>query len=439
LKKIDTTTVIEQDTFIAQYLEYMEEVETSKVYDLFCALWCISFIATRKVFIDRPRARVYLNMYVLLIAESGVTRKSTAVRFVEKLLNDVREEIDNEFLLITGKSTPEKLVHDLHKQTRDYGYAQAAISVSELVTFLGKERYAMPMPGLLTDLYDCPELRTGGGTVSNGTVTIRDVYINFLSASAPSWLARAINPDVIEGGFTSRCIFVHDEQPKRKIAWPKPREDSARSYDRVKQRLLELYRRLRTDDSGRGRFGSNAGVHRGHSTTLSLSPEGMAIYKDWYETRPFSADPFRASFESREDDHVLRLSGLFALNNGRLVISGQEVKFAIELVEWSKEQGARIFAYDVEDPVVRGIDKLRTILVNAGTVGIKQTDITKKMFGTFNAKQTKQALAIMHELDMVQMFETPHKGHRRATIWRATKLITGEHVIGTVLEQWEFT
>jgi hypothetical protein len=56
---------------------------------------------------------------------------------------------------------------------------------------------------------------------------------------------------------------------------------------------------------------------------------------------------------------------------GRLIISGQEVKFAIQLVEWSKEQGARIFAYDVEDPVVRGVDKLRTILVNAGTVGPK--------------------------------------------------------------------
>ena len=438
MKKIDTTTAIKPNTFIADYMEYMNEVETSKVYDWFCALWCISFVATRTVYIDRPRARVYLNMYTLLIAESGVTRKSTAVRLVEKLLNDVRDELDFSFLLITSKSTPEKLIHELHKHTRDYNHAQAAIAVSELVTFLGKERYAMPMPGLLTDLYDCPEIRTGGGTVSHGTITIRDVYINFLSASAPSWLARAINPDVIEGGFTSRCLFVHDEQPKRKIAWPRPREDSAASYERIRSGLVKLYRRLHTVNKNMLEYGRSARTDNNDSAKLILSPEAMSVYTSWYEGRPLSSDPFRASFESREDDHVLRLSGLLALNNGSLVINDNEMRFAIELVAWSKEQGARIFAYDIEDPIVKGIDKIRTVLVNAGTVGIKQTELTKKMFGVFNAQQINQAIDIMHELDMVQKFETPHKGHRRATIWRATKLITGEHVIGTVLEQWEF-
>ena len=85
--------LVPSDSFIGQYMDYMSGVETPEAYDFWCAVWAIGVCCGRSVYVDRPRLPVHLNWYIVLTAESGTTRKSTAVRFIEKIVEPLHSSL----------------------------------------------------------------------------------------------------------------------------------------------------------------------------------------------------------------------------------------------------------------------------------------------------------------------------------------------------------
>jgi hypothetical protein len=366
----------------------------------------------RDIVVDRPGAPVYLNMYCVLVAESGVTRKSTAVRRAVKFIRDF---CDEKQLLIESKITPEKLENDLFMQTIEFDRAQAAIAIDELVKFLGRERYVEQMPTLLTDLYDCPTIRTGGGTLLRGRTSLRNIYINFLSASTPSWLLRAVNPDVIEGGFTSRVIFVVAEKPKRSSPWPtEPKEQLSTDIRNALKGLAEKGRSV---------------------ASIRISDGAKKKFSAWYKSRDLRRDPFRASFQSREDSHVLRVAALLSVNDNTWEIQNHHVVVAIRLVTQAREDGATIFeGTGTNSRIVLGVDALRDKLLAAGINGTKQSELTKAMQRYMDAQHVRTALDIMHDLDMVQRFDGIQVGKGRpTTMWRAKQSLISPKALDNII------
>jgi ribosomal protein L31E len=393
-------------------MRYAEHSETPHAYDFWTGCYLLSVALGRSVIVDRPFAPVYLNIYIILVADSGITRKSTAVRRCVKFMRDL---CSDEHPLIESKITPEKLEYDLALQTAEYGSAYTSIAIDELVKFLGKEKYVETMPTLLTDLYDAPELRTGGGSLTRGKTCLRRVFVNFLSASTASWLIRAVNPDVIEGGFTSRVIFVVSEEPKRSSPWPEAaNEDLERS---IKDDLL----RIRRDASSVSR--------------IQLTEAAKRRFATWYRSRDKKRDPFRASFQSREDAHVLRLAALLSVNDGLWEIQANHITSAIRIITETREDGAAIFeGTGANSALVLGIDALRDKLLAAGIGGAKQTELTKALQRHMNAEHVKVALNLMHDLGMVQRFENIQVGKGRpSTLWRATTSLVDSKALDKII------
>lgn len=396
----------------------MSGQETPEAYDFWCALWLMSLAVGRGCVVARPRAPVYMNMYVMLVAESGVTRKSSAVRSATKLGRRFIEQVDPTMDLLEARTTPEALEARLHASANVHGHSHLAISVSELVTFLGREKYNISMPGLLTDLYDCPEIRTSGGTLNRGQSVLRQVYVSFISASTPSWLARAVNPDVVEGGFTSRCIFVHAEQRKKRIAWPDEVEDNE-AQDVLVGTLAAI--RYTAD----------------RYKTIGITANGRKRFENWYRTRPENRDPFRASFESREDAHILRVAAFLAINDDAWEIQHHHITRAIEIVQEAKDGGAKIFAgAGTSSRTVLAVDKLRDTLLEAGLDGLAQSALTTKVRAYMDSATAKTALEILHELGMVQKFEVKNAG-RTKIIWRGTQMLTAPGAMTNILDKME--
>lgn len=410
--RVNYSKLVPQDSFVGRYLRYSLSSETPTAYDFFTALWLISVAVGRGVIVDRPVAPVHLNMYCILVAESGITRKSTAVR---RAVGFARTLCDERNLLVESKITPEKLEFDLALQSLEHDNAVASIAIDELVKFLGKERYVEAMPTLLTDLYDCPLLRTGGGSLLRGRTELRNVYLNFLSASTPSWLLRAVNPDVIEGGFTSRIIFVVSEQPKRCAPWPEEPDavlrDNIRSSLQDIQTTAQRVARLRINDNARKKF------------------------ERWYRSRDKKRDPFRSSFQSREDSHVLRIAALLCINDGTYELQVSHITAAIRIVTEVREDGAAIFeGTGTTSSIVFGIDAIRDKLLAAGVNGVKQGELTKHVQRFMNANEMKAALDVMHDLSMVQRFEGVQLGKGRpVTLWRATQGLLANKAIDTIV------
>jgi hypothetical protein len=411
---VNYNKIVKPDTFIGTYLRYCDNSETPYAYDFWTALWMLSVAVGRGIVVDRPSAPIYLNLYCVLVAESGVTRKSTAVR---RSVNLVRDLCGDDNLLVESKITPEKLENDLFLQTIEFGRAQATIAIDEMVKFLGKERYVEQMPTLLTDLYDCPAIRSGGGTLLRGRTLLKDVYLNFLSASTPSWLLRAVNPDVIEGGFTSRVIFVVAEKPKRSQPWP------IKSDGLLTDTITEQLRSIQE---------TAARVAQVH-----INDTAKKKFSAWYKSREIKRDPFRASFQSREDSHVLRVSALLAINDGTWEIQNHHLVHAIKIITEAREDGAAIFeGTGTNNKLVLGVDALRDKLLVAGINGIKQGELTKALQRYMDAQHIKTALDIMHELDMVQRFDGINLGRGRpVTMWRAKQSLINPRALDSIIER----
>lgn len=406
VRPVNYRLIAPEQSFIGRYMSHMHGQETPFAYDFWTACWLLSVALGRDATIPRPRAPIHMNLYAILLADSGVTRKSSAVREATKIVHGfINAQKSNETLLIESKMSPERLEDVLHTQTEKYGHASAAISISELVTFFGKERYTLAMPGLLTDLYDCPSSRVGGGSIRRGASSIKNVYLSFLSASTPAWLARAINPDVIEGGFTSRCIFITSEKRKRHIAWPEEQEDTTQWFIDEMVRIRE-----RTDEFNE----------------IELSPGALKVYTAWYNRKEYSADPFSVSFESREDAHMLRLAGYLAVSSGAWQIQHHDVKNAIKIIREIKRDAASIFIGGQRpDKLAAGIDYLRVKLADAGLDGIHNRQLYHSVRYYLSKDEYYTVLEIMQELEMVDCFilNPPHHRGPKPKVWRATKNI----------------
>jgi hypothetical protein len=412
--RVNYSKLVPQESFLGDFLAYMSPLETPYAYDFWTGCNALSNAVGRTIVVDRPLAPVYLNLFCILVAESGVTRKSTAVRMGSRF---VRELCGTNPMLVETKTTPEKLEEILHKQSEADGHSAVAIAISELVTFLGREKYVSTMPTLLTDLYDCPEVRTGGGSLSVGSRDLKNVFVSFLSASTPSWLVRAVNPDVIEGGFTSRVMFICAENPKRRQSWPEAVDK------KLEYQISEHLKRIR--DRARE-------VQR-----ITISEGARRTFDRWYKSRVLHRDPFRASFQSREDAHILRLAAFLCINDDTWVIQHTHVSQAIRIITEVREDGASIFeGTGGSSKLVAGIDKLRDKLLAAGLSGLPQRELTQAVASYMDAEHMTAVLNIMHELQMVQKFEGIQVSRGRPkTIWRGTSGLASSKAIDHILEK----
>lgn len=382
-------------TFIHQYMESAADRETSAAYDFWSACWVLGTLCGRDVHVPRPHAPVYMNWYIMLVAESGVTRKSTAVRQARDIVSHVLG-VDN---MIEGKSSPEYVFQHLT------AHPHTAIAVSELVTFLGKESYAVDLPALLTDLYDCPKEKRGG-TVTRGEQIIRDAFVTFITASTPSWLRTSVNPTVVEGGFTSRCLFVHDEKPKKKVAWPSEHV---------------------TDVTDLAKMVEGVASSAQYVKRIEMMPSGMQRFERWYKSRDTSSVvPFVASFNSREDAHVLRMAATLAINDGTLAITKTHVNHAIKLIQSVKHGAVAVFQDTGNSiKIAQGIDRIVQRLIEAGPAGVPHTQLYASVRYYMQASEFKIVIQTMHELGMIlHMIEQRSGGGPRGARYARTNMLT---------------
>ena len=377
--------LVPKDSFIGQYMEYMSEVETPDIYDFWCGIWAIGVCCGRNVIVDRPRAPIHLNWYVILSAESGTTRKSTAVREISSIVESTKLSDG-----LSAKTSPEQLTELLATKTRSNGEARLYIAASELVTILGREGYLINMPGLLTHLYDCPDYDNAGGRIDGLERILKGVYINLLSASTPSWLVTSINPAVIEGGFTSRVIFVGARDRKKAIAWPKI-TDSERQRQDLSAKLISISE----DANSVGSIGLNKG--------------GLERYTSWYRKRHSHKDAYRASFEAREDDHVLKLAACLSINDNTFRIETSHINRSIDIISGVKESAFELFGdsnvTSTSSRIHSGIDRVRQILIEVGMDGIRHNELYKRVRNRVDSKEFNLLMTVMHEAGMIQRFE----------------------------------
>lgn len=290
--------------FIEAYVRYTKNQESSEKIHRWVAISIIAGALERKVFMPRGYYTLFPNLYVFIIGASGVVRKSTSTGIGVDLLRYLED-----FNMMSERMTASSLIMQLERSGSKYSVngrevQQSAVYcyASELSVFL-QEVYGS-ISELLTTFYDCSPHDASKPwvyeTKGEGKIRVFGPCLNILGASTPTWLVRCIPASEMEGGFSSRVVFVvENEPPKKFVAWPSVDELTAS----LRPRLIEDLKRI-------------------HALTgaVTVTDDARLWFESWYEAhvRALVAqkDLRFSGYFGRKSDTILKVAIVLSVSEG---------------------------------------------------------------------------------------------------------------------------
>lgn len=271
------------------YRIFSEGTESPPVFHFWIALGTIAGAAQRKILLDLDYFQVYCNMYLVLVSPPGRSRKTTALRMGEKLLQQA-QDYGQEIHFSTQASSVAALIKQLASiQNKDHQSMTAFIK--ELGSLLGSK--STETTDFLTDIYDCNP-NWDKQTIGRGLEKIERPWFNILGATTPQWMGENLSQTAIEGGFVSRTVFIYEDQRIR-VALPHLSEDQKTIRRALVHDLAEIA-------SLKGEF--------------RLNDEAKEFYTHWYENtldKEIGKDFRLTGFYERKHIHVLKVAMILRL------------------------------------------------------------------------------------------------------------------------------
>lgn len=297
---------------LEDYLRYAENQESPQDFHMWTCIGMIAITLGRNVYVDMGAWKTYPNLYIILIGESAITHKSTALKMGVSPLKQALPNIPD----LAQKFSPESLSHFLKGLTNDekYGRAEAYVHASELSVLIGQSKLDDSLLKLLTDLWDSPDVHKYM-TLSRGIEEAREVCLNILGGSTPDWLKNSVPDEALEGGFFSRLILVDRPPSGRKNPFPVLSLSARNSIEKVKHDLISIRKNL--------------------SGEFTLTPAARMVYGEWYSeyNHPDKARSFMRGYYGRKGDFVLKLAMISSANySNSMQITDEDILFAIKVL-----------------------------------------------------------------------------------------------------------
>ncbi len=315
-------------SFIDAFMDYTKNVGAPPKFLLWSAISGIAACLDRKTWVVYNNLSIiYPNMYIMLIADSGIARKSTSTRPIMSLLDDVPEVIQMSSQ-VTSASLVETIAEAGNKKSFVYNgvtYKNSSVFAysSEAEATFGT-KLADDLQILLTDLYDCGKTNQWSirpawdkKTLSNGKQELFNPCLNILACSTPTSLNKFIGKNGVENGFTSRIIFINQTEMQRPSGWID--EDDRQPEEETRKKLIEDLKQI-CSISGRYR------------TTVGWKDTYNAIETE--VIKKIQLNDKLKSYYSRKMWHCLKLAQILAADqSNELILTPNHLVAAKELLE----------------------------------------------------------------------------------------------------------
>jgi len=383
--------------WIESYLEYVENQEAPYMFHLWTALSILGAVAERNVWIDRGYWLTYPNLYVILVANSAICRKTTAMTTGISLLR----QISNPPAVFQQKITPEALIQAMAQECKiEDGEVIKPSSIyivaPELSTFIGTSSQNSSLIALLTDLYDCPD-KWDYKTISRGENILRSVCINLLGASTPEWLRASIPADAVGGGFTSRVIFVHQDKVEKYVPFPELTEKQKRLKDKLIMDL-EHIRSL----GGEFKFGK----------------EAKEWYESWYVEHMMRLENIDEAFTGylvRKAELILKVAMLSCLaETDDRTIKTKDLEFAKYILQETEKELPDIIATVRASDLGQNCTKVEKLIRKLGKV--PRSELLRRLSYCMSAKELNEVLDTLIQSGLIQQ---EYEG--RAVVYKSKK------------------
>jgi hypothetical protein len=322
-------------SWINTLLDQTEIYEAPRHYYFWSALTAISAAVKDHVWITRStdRFKTYPNIYVLILARTGITRKSHPPSLIEQIITEAKVT-----RVISGRGSIEKILDDLGTAIADpksgmmlKDSAGFIISGELSAAFINNNQTLT----ILTNLFD-RSYNTGPWSVNlkSGVKKLNKPTVTFLAATNDQHMKSFFEAKDMYGGFLGRTFVISADAPKRLN--PLLRKSEVPPVD-----IKGLAKYLNEISKLEGEF--------------KIEDDVVTYYENWYngyygpvQRGEADVDDKTGTF-SRIGDHALKVAMLLSLSEGpSLEITMNNMKEAISLCEPFVEISAR---------AVRGIGK----------------------------------------------------------------------------------
>lgn len=281
-------------------MEATAEAETPRSFVKWAAISAISAVVADRVYLDKFYYKLYPNIYVLLIADSGL-RKGFAAALSKTLVTlvDVTR-------VISGRNSIQAIVKDLSTTvtrpkraplTKSHGF----IVSGELSTTFVDDPHTFT---ILTDLHDGHYHPEGWKNTLKGTgvESLKDVCLCMLGAVNPPLFKAMISKKDITGGFIARTIIV--QETKRAL------KNSLVTAPKKKLEVVELVEHLKVISQLEGPF--------------KWDPEAAMEFDRWYQHFEPETMGDETGTANRIHDQILKVAMLLSLAEGTSLVLRKE-------------------------------------------------------------------------------------------------------------------
>ncbi len=376
--------------WLTGYIKYTEGSEPPLAYHTWIGVSMIAGALQRKVYLQMGFERIYPNMYVILVGPSGRARKGIALGIGKDLLS----KLTSGLTLTSENATREALIRAMKGATSNVMMPDGKIvfqcSVTcfseELSVFLGQND--IKFLASLTDWYDSKDSWTYE-TKGTGKDHLQGVCFNLLGATAPEWLQSMLPQEAIGGGFTSRVIFVVEDQKSKTVPEHILTEDETKIRNALVSDLAKI----------------NA-----ISGPFTFHPAGKKAYVDWYAKHdsdlakgnyPVEDERF-TGYAERRATHIRKLMMIMSASRGSdRLLTVEDFTRANMLLKSTELKMSRAFGglgqakyAQVTEKVIDYISKVKVV---------SRKDLMRKFYRDVDASTMRIIEQVMQDMQIVKI------------------------------------
>lgn len=339
--------------WISSYVAYASYTEAPRLNHFWSGVSALAGALRRKVWIDHVYFQWTPCFYIVIVAKPGIVAKSTTADIAMDLLKKVPGINFGPDIATWQSLLPAfTAAAEAFEYNGDW-HPMSAITLvsSELGNLLDLRNH--DMVNLMITLWDGKK-KLDKITKMSGNDTVEAPWINLIGCTTPSWVAENMNNLTVEGGFTSRCVFVYADKKEKLNFWPKLS---------VPKDILEVQKAL---------------VHDLEYIALNLvgeyepTEEALSWMEKWYEEtwtcRPAHLRSDRADgYIARRQTHLCKLAMVIAASQrDQLVLTLDDFKLADAMLVSTEHTFLQTFSMIGKTEEVLQMEKLIEALKRTG-------------------------------------------------------------------------
>jgi hypothetical protein len=292
------------DHFLTRFSEYGKAISDAYgVYWFMAGLFMLGTVADKKINFVTTMDTFYANIWIYILGDSSLARKTTAVK---KAIAMLRAVLGAKFAdaCIPNTFSPEAFIEHMS----NYQHAPWIRDEAAGVLSIMQKDYMRGFKDDLMQLYDCSPITRMLRTKKNGQPSrfnVDDPYVNLFFASTGA--ALGYNLDLIdkETGFLVRFMFAYPQDEKENYM---PLDIGTAAHSEFEEICISQLSTIHAQ---------MAAIPE--CITMTHAPEAREYYNKWQETREKEAarlkDGYSSQIFSRLNPAVIKMAMLFEMGS----------------------------------------------------------------------------------------------------------------------------